>query len=217
VIYNKFLVGIIAIIVVQPVFSKSDVLSDFKSGFYTGAQGGYARTNEGSGPENFVNQFSGPKEISKGKLGGRAFIGYSFLPSFSLETGYTYYPNNYYKSINLDYKTKLRTIDFMIKGILPLKWLSLHFVNWSVFGKLGTAMTTSKSNSSSENNDKTVVKFRPSYALGVGYNFTDHFNIDVSWLGIYSSDKVNAGDIRHSCIDKIPSGNLIALGISYKF
>ena len=53
-----------------------------------------------------------------------------------------------------------------------------------------------------------AVKF--GYALGLGYNFTDHFGIDLSWSGIYG-DKITDSN------SKIPSTYLIALGLSYKF
>ena len=64
-----------------------------------------------------------------------------------------------------------------------------------------------------------AVKF--GYALGLGYNFTDHFGIDLSWSGIYG-DKLNKKSTVEATIEelkkfRVPAVNLIALGVSYKF
>ncbi len=101
---NKLFIGLAVLMASQVVFSASNTLADYDSGFYIGLQGGYARINEGSMPENLVNEYydllstqSKSKNINKGKLAARLFIGYSFLPYFSLETGCAYYPGNKYE------------------------------------------------------------------------------------------------------------------------
>ncbi|CAL7962317.1 putative OMP_b-brl domain-containing protein [Gammaproteobacteria bacterium] len=237
---NKLLVGSVILVAGQAVFAGSNSLADYQPGFYVGAQGGYARTNEGRVPEDVINRGYDllgnqpkSKDINKGKLGGRLFVGYSFLPYFGLETGCAYYPSNEYKfsgrntitgaSGGLNFNVRFYTVDFMAKGVLPLEVLSSSFVGWNLYGKLGAAValvhykleTQGDTNSNENRTNQINASIVPSYALGIGYDFTDHFGIDVSWAGVYRSGKFD--NIKSRNFSATPSANLVSLGISYKF
>ncbi|MBU0745033.1 MAG: porin family protein [Gammaproteobacteria bacterium] len=224
-LYNRVLLGALVLVMVQPVFAGNNRLSDYHPGFYVGAQAGYARTSEGGGPEDYINQFSGPKEIKKGKFGGKLLVGYSFLPYLGLEAGYTYYPDNHYKSSEPmhDIVARFRTLDLMVKGILALEHFSPELVGWGMFGKLGAAVTGLDNNTADDSDHKHLkaILVRPAYALGVGYNFTDNFAIDLSFSGVYGGNKFTAQDVSNhlngSRINKCYSANILAIGVSYKF
>ncbi|MBU0744732.1 MAG: porin family protein [Gammaproteobacteria bacterium] len=219
-LHNKILIGVVILMAGQSVFAAKNSLADYKSGFYLGAQAGYASTGYGSGPEDYMSQeHGGTKNISKSDFGGRLFVGYSFIPYFSLESGWTYYPRNKY--LGYDYctlTTGFNTIDLMAKAILPLERLSPQFVGWNVYGKLGAAITVMKDGATNKKDDKKVIVL-PAYGLGVGYNFTDHIGVDLSWFGVYSSKNVKVrldGDTSNTMYIK-PHGNIVALGLTYKF
>lgn len=238
---SNFLIGIVIFAIGQTVFAGNS-LADYKPGFYIGGQAGFARTNEGSGPEDMMNiLYNIPNEprfknMSKGRFGGRLFVGYSFLPYFSLDSDFTLYPSNVFKATGEDdenvkytysFKTNFYTIDLMVKGVLPLERVSSVFTGWNMYAKLGAAITRVKYNRfvESEANVQsdaiTNTSIRPCYALGLGYNFTDNFGVDLSWSGVYSRNKIELikidEDYNMFPKGKIPSANLIALGITYKF
>lgn len=221
---NKFLIGIFLLAVATVVFSQSNTLGNYEPGFYLGVQGGYARIYEGGGVEDYMRQISRVKEINKGKWGGRLFIGYSFAPIIGLETGYTYYPQNFYKINSCDIKIGfITTMDLVVKGILPLEYFSAKLAGWNLFGKLGAAIGANNDKDSVAN--KSFIGVRPAYGLGIGYNFTNHFGVDMSWFGIYSHDRLSAKDVHNVFLSNpsskihfgIPRANLVAIGVYYKF
>ena len=72
--------------------------------------------------------------------------------------------------------------------------------------------------------DKTVV--RPAYALGLAYNFTEKFALDLSWGGILGAKEKTmhdhllgtaVGDLTIDYKSRIPFSDYVAMGISYKF
>lgn len=216
---NKFLISVAVLAVGQGVLAGEKNLDSYRPGVYVGGQVGYGTITEGDGPEKYLKRFSGFK-VDKKKFGGRVFIGYSFLPYLGFEIGNTYYPGNYYRSDYAWLRVGVRTIDLLAKGTFQLKKLSPHFDGWSVFGKLGVAMLTT--NSKVNGNGESELQFRPAYGLGVAYNFTDNFGFDLSWMGMYSKDKMTYEDINRcfsagSSVNKVPSANLMAFGIFYKF
>lgn len=217
-IRSKLLVGIMALVIAQLTFAKNNSLADYNRGVYVGGQVGYAETDFGSGPEDYMRRFPGAT-TSRGNIGGRMFVGYSLLPYLSLETGLTIYPHVRYSNNFQSYEySSFGAQDLMVKGIFPLERLSTSLTGWNVYGKLGMAVVCIKDS----NNDDRDYKVNPAYGLGIGYNFTDHFGVDLSWSGMYSNDKPSATDIKDvvlykTSLNKAPSANIVALGFSYKF
>ena len=227
---KNLLFGITLLVITPQAFSNSKLLSEHESGFYLGIQGGRAWTQEGNGPEQEIAEKStiyprSSKDVNKDKFGCRTYIGYSFTPYFSLESGYTYYPKNKYdfKAITIDptfhelidhshysFKTNFFAIDLMIKGILPLEKLHTALAGWSIYGQAGPVIAIANYESqmvgsiyfhSEDNmfNTRYVrapsVDIKPAYSLGLTYNFTDNFAADLSWFYIYSNDKVEKEDV----------------------
>jgi len=245
--HNKFLIGVLALAASQMSLAKGNGLADYEPGFYIGLQGGRAWTNEGSGPEDFANKIYDltrePKsrDINNRKFGGKVFVGYSFSPYFSVDGGFTLYPSNEFKAEGIvdavmgtkgsyNFKTNFYTIDLMAKGILPLEKLSPTLSGWNVYAKLGAALTRVKYKCGEHNlrrrgswdGEHAKVSIRPCYALGLGYNFTDNFGVDLSWSGVYSWNRIKmnydnaTGEYRISAKDEVPSANMVAIGLSYK-
>jgi hypothetical protein len=208
----------------NPFLDTGNSLKDYLPGFYVGGQMGYARTIEGSGAEDLVNQTAGKRYINKRNLGARLYMGYSIVPYLSAELGHSLYPTNDYsvKGVNGtgSYHRPHFATDLMVKGILNMETFSPSLAGWSTFAKAGIAMTISSAEINKVSSN-TKYHFRPAYALGFGYNFTDHFGLDLTWSGMYSKDKVKAKDIigatPDSLANKTPSANLVALGFTYKF
>jgi opacity protein-like surface antigen len=111
----------------------------------------------------------------------------------------------------------------MAKGVLPLEVLLRSIAGWSLYGKLGAAIAiahykcemTGVLSSEEDVMNQINAALVPTYAIGVAYNFTDHFGLDLSWTGIYSKKKLD--DTQHRDYSATPRANFIALGISYKF
>ena len=205
----------------NPFLDTGNSLKDYQPGFYLGGQMGYARTIEGSGTEDLINQLGGPKNINKRNLGARLYAGYSIVPYLSVELGHSLYPTNDYTSKAAGtYHHPHKAMDLMVKGILNMENLSPSLTGWSLFAKVGPSMTIS-SYKLDGIKSSTKYNFRPAYALGFGYNFTDHFGLDLTWSGMYSKDKMNVKDVINATPDSlansVPSANLVALGFTYKF
>jgi hypothetical protein len=212
--------------------AKSNSLANYEPGFYIGAQGGYGKTSEGDGPQKKAVSYSPSAEIdNKSAIRGRLFMGYSFTPNWSFEWGFTLYPSNTYKAditvlgVTLanyyKFKTDFAGIDFMAKGILPLEQLSTKLTGFNLYAKLGLVMTFTYYERNhyflSEAEKILVFGTRPGYGIGLGYNFTDHFGVDLSWSGVISFDKLNSNHMAVRDYKHIPSAYLIGLGLTYKF
>lgn len=239
---NKLLTGIAVLAIFQPAFPGSS-LADYKPGFYTGIQAGYGKLDEGKGPEDFADQMldtlGTPKSKEKNEInfGGKLFVGYSFNPYFSVDAGFALYPSVKHKAQakspttgqNIyEFDIDFYAIDLMAKAILPLENIYSSLAGWSIYGKLGPAFAIASykvkaiSDTSDYDSKKTVYSIRPSYAIGISYDFTSKFSMDLSWGGIYSRDKISllnvgSGVDRVDYENQIPSANLIMLGITYKF
>lgn len=229
-LYNKFIFGIFLLFMVQMVSAKGNSISDYQPGFYIGAQGGLAWTDEGNAVKDYVSCVSSDQSPSskKNKYGGKLFAGYSFTPNFSLEGGFTYYPSNEYEGKGVsNYRAKVNfsTIDLMLKGILPLEKLSTNLTGWNLYVKGGSVFTMLKRDDGVS--DKILASAKLGYGLGIGYNFTDKFGVDLSWSGVYSDSKLTFTESAGNCHlsssrqgnDNITaaSANLLALGFTYKF
>ena len=237
----KVLLSLVIFTISQTVFAANNTLSDFRPGFYLGAQVGYASLDEGSGFEDAIkyeyndvtsnNKFyEVSKDINTAGIGGRGFLGYSFTPYFSLEAGYSLFPDNGYryeeeypniKDISIN--TEAYSIDLVGKAIFPLEKMSPAFAGWGIYAKLGVAYTYSTYQrvdklSWPDTITMTTSAIRPAYGAGISYNFTDKFAVDFSWTGTYGKNFVTEEDISFtSKIQAIPTTNLFAFGISYKF
>lgn len=229
---NKILLGIFACSLSSIAFAANNTLADYRHGIYVGVQGGYGLIDdEKYGFEddindtyNFIiNNFPNSnvsKEIDRGGIGGRVFLGFSIIPYLSLETGYGLYPHNTYKlnvtapaslsDLSEDIDVSEQTFDLVGKVILPLEVMSPALAGWNVYGKFGAAWVWT------DVNDGSHFNIRPAYGLGIGYNFTDAFGIDVSWTQILggSGDTDSFWDQQ---IENVPATNLFAIGITYKF
>lgn len=214
---SKVLIGAIVLAASGSAFAGANTLKDYQPGLYLGGQMGYARTIEGSGPEDLVNLSTGAKTIDKRKLGARLYMGYSIAPYLSIEIGHSLYPtNDYAVNGNSVIRIPHKATDLMAKGILQMENFSPSLAGWTTFAKAGACMTVSSGEIAGVSSSTNYI-FRPAYALGFGYNFTDHFGLDLTWSGMYSKDKLSTKETLESFGKKVPSANLVALGFTYKF
>lgn len=219
----------------------------FNPGLYVGAQGGWGIVNEGDGVKgifntsydavsNAVGNGKATKKITRGGIAGRAYVGYAFMPYFSLETGYTYLPNNKYElqiaalqpngiDSNASLKETNYAIDLFAKGTLPLNMASSALDGWNLFAKLGAAYEHTNAKLVSNIDDKILPnlnssegKIRPAYAAGIGYTFSNNVGLDLTYTGIYGS-KAQAvkTDLGTFNVRNNPFTHLVSLGVSYKF
>lgn len=82
-----------------------------------------------------------------------------------------------------------------------------------ITGQTFVIPATSDGASGSDSTKNTNSVIRPTYGVGVAYNFTPEFAMDLAWTGIYgtiySSSNMN--------VVQIPNTNMFTLGLSYKF
>jgi len=183
---------------------------EYNPGPYLGGQVGWGRIDEGSGYKNST----GTTTTELGTFTGwRAYVGYSFIPFFSIESGYSYYPvNTYTGTSNIEVRTY--TIDLVGKLIIPLKIIVKPLARFSIYGKGGGAYVRTKITNSTVNT-KTNNTIRPAYGAGFIFSFTDNIAVDASWTGVYGKNRVNsASDVTGG--DPTPTCNLFTLGLSYK-
>lgn len=234
---KKLLLGFVALFVCSIASANS---FKYCPGFYLGAQGGWGKADIGDGITKAIDfLFNQPgstlasKDIDEGGwVGGRGYIGYNFVPFFSLETGFTYMPENIYRangngdiasySFNLRYRTY--AIDAVAKLTLPFAYFSSCLEPLSVFAKGGVAyVNVEKSgnyviNDSSFQNTATHEKFRPTIGAGLAYNITYNAAIDLSWMYISGQDRVSFNQILNGRAKApIPTCNLYMIGLEYKF
>jgi len=234
-------VVIVTLFLSQGVYAADNKLSDYQSGFYVGVLGGYQRISIDWGGDVTYQPAGGvayrfgdyvTRSDDKGKIAGKLFLGYSFCPYFSIDTGYTYYPNNKLSATvaipgeapdSFSFKYAIHTIDLMPKFTLPLEKISYALAGWNLYGKFGPvlAVTVLSNNSNGELTGGTY-GVKPAYALGIGYNFTDHFGVDFSWSGIFSRDKlldsiITAHRGSKTAVKYVPSVMLFGVSLTYKF
>ena len=238
-INQKLIVVAISSLFGQAVFAAGNSLDDYNSGCYVGAQAGYAAIDDGGDVKEFATYIapSDSVNIKSNNIGDKVFIGYSINPFVAFEAGGTFYPNKYYKDSYSDstiFTTKTYSVDVMLKLTLPLEKASKNLVGWNAYTKLGMSWgianyIINKEYGSSINIDKNSPGF--GCGLGVEYKFNDHFGIDLSWSGLLSIHKPyvdNDGAFVYSKTtyynygpshedNYIPSANLFAVGLTYKF
>jgi hypothetical protein len=188
-----------------------------ENGFYIGTQLGYAKGIDGNGYKDFLNIDSKISTMTVNrKVGGRLYVGYSFMPYVSSEIGYLMFPKNTYTSSGMTINTRHKTVDILFKGILPLKDLSPDLKGWDLFAKGGIAMTTNQEYSK---NGK-VYKIMPAFGVGIDYNFNNNFAMNISTLTVLSP-KDNKESVYNYFTGngniKSYGGYLVAIGMTYKF
>lgn len=237
-INHKLIVVAISSLFGQAVFAADNSLEDYNPGCYIGAQAGYAMIDDGGYVEDYAMYMapSNSVNIKSNNIGEKVFIGYSLNPFVAFEADGTFYPNKYYKDSYNDstiFTTKMYSVDVMLKLTLPLEKASKNLVGWNAYTKLGMswgfASYIINTGDGSINLDKNSPGF--GYGLGVEYKFNDHFGVDLSWSGLLSIQKPyvnNDGAFvygKTTIYDRgpssesnyIPSANLFAIGLTYKF
>ena len=140
--------------------------------------------------------------------------------------------------IEYEYK-RSPLIAFVGKVALPLEHLSPRLTGWNIFGKLApiAALTQGKALISykkmlvdyltgsftpaeESTYEKREVKVSLLYALGISYNFTDHFGVDLTYSGLCSRNKskltINSSG-TYQLEPGVPSERLMAVGVTYRF
>ncbi|MBU0744989.1 MAG: outer membrane beta-barrel protein [Gammaproteobacteria bacterium] len=186
-----------------------------ESGPYLGGQIGWGRIDEGNGYRNYIE--SKPShDVELGTFTAwRAYGGYHFAPFFSIESGYSYYPDNTYTSSEGSINAKSYTIDLVGKIILPLEKLGKPFASLSIYGKGGAAYINTKIDNTIDNVKNNSETIMPTYGAGIIYNFTDNIAVDASWTGVMGRNYINStNDVATK--NPVPNCNLFTLGLSYK-
>ncbi|MCL5260472.1 MAG: outer membrane beta-barrel protein [Gammaproteobacteria bacterium] len=202
----------------------------YMSGLYFSAQPGIGRTDIGSGMDQYLDWLSATqgqqKYVHKENFGLRVLVGYSFNQYLSAEAGYSIYPNLNYKSSALGITTvnlyvKTYAIDMIGKLSLPLTVLSPSLERWSIYGKGGVAYTTVTFDTDARILRQDNFGWQPTYGAGIAYNWTDNIALDLSWSEIYGNSKLGfnpKGNPQVTSTSRvIPTCDLFALGITYKF
>jgi opacity protein-like surface antigen len=116
--------------------------------------------------------------------GLRPFLGYRFNDNFALEAGYD--------SLNRKSDSKMYGVDLLGKAIVPFP----H--NFSFFIEAGAAYIQQDIKNYRKKNN-----ILPAAGIGVGFNFTQHFAADLSWLHMTDA------------FGKIHSIDFAAIGLSF--
>ena len=201
-----YLLNILVLITATSVFA-----IEYNPGPYLGGQMGWGRIDEGSGYKQSMGN-TGTTELGT-FTGWRAYAGYSFIPFFSVESGYSYYPINTYTGTAATIDVRTYAIDLVGKIILPLKFIK-PLSHFSIYGKGGGAYLHTKiTNSSSNTRSNNAI--RPTYGAGIIFNFTDNIAVDASWTGVYGRNRINSSDDVAGG-SPVPTCNLFTLGLYYK-
>jgi len=251
--FSKFLTGIAVCSFSVMAFANSNPTSFAKDGFSVGIDGGYGYLSspEEPYPNNYTNEndvYSSDTEIGDYVWG--LHIGYDFKISpntlFGFELGYKDLGrslNNFsYKAQGHDYYWSMfsrenhqNAIDFL---------LTAHYFIYkglNIFGKAGAAYVRSHVNQNVSSDtiifvplnaipldaltgDNSIWRLEPEMSIGVGYTFSNHFDIHTAYTHIggakdqpvivHSSEENNAVYLPTA---KVYSSNMIMLGISYTF
>ncbi|NNM58351.1 MAG: outer membrane beta-barrel protein, partial [Legionellales bacterium] len=155
-------------------------------------------------------------DVDNGNLGARAYLGYQFNKYLSLESGYTQYSHTDVNNIDgvrgADLSLYQGAIDAVAKVSLPLtqkiniyaKGGAAYVMTQGVDSSVYVNVQPNQINANLDYGTKNIDEFRPTYAVGVSYDLTQHLSTDVSWSQI-----VGGNDIATS--------NFASLGLSYHF
>ena len=168
----------------------------YPSGFYLGLNLGLAQAQMDSLP-NFQTKNSG--------VGGRTYFGYDFNRYFSLDIGYTLFPQIKYTNnpVLPDIKIKTNDYDALVTGKYPLG------EGFALYGQLGGAMLHSQLNQDGFASDKSNATVL-AYGAGLDYVFANIGGLHMV-LDWYHTDNKNGAPFN------IPAENLYALGAYYQF
>jgi len=237
---KKVLLGLWIFAFSSTVFANCMTKTCFVPGLYFGAGAGWARADEGDGISKAIDVLfdenmglNSSKDVDQGGfVGGRGYLGYQFAEIFGIEAGYSYYPNNSYKAQGLfpttfrfDFRYRTQVIDTMVKLMFPFALVSDVFSHFTIFARGGAAFLMNEFSgsfqigSSGGSTTGTNNSFRPTFGVGLAYNFTENTSIDISWTGILGYNRLSYGDVIDGNIRKnpVPNCNLYAAGFSYKF
>jgi opacity protein-like surface antigen len=196
------------------------------SGFYIGGQAGksYAQnkkqTVQVGDPDDLEPLGTETLSPDNTGVGERIFVGFNLNEYFALEGGFTHYAPSVYTvpaepELTIGNPVGKPAIaqngfDFVGKGILPI-WTS----GFNVFGKAGVAfIRQSKAGTftTTYNEDQdalvqtsgTTTYVRPTAGIGVGYDLTQNWVIDLTEAHVFGGGGLQSLD-------------LISIGISYHF
>ncbi|EKD54145.1 MAG: hypothetical protein ACD_60C00120G0015 [uncultured bacterium] len=176
-------------------------------GFYFGGQVGQTKIQ--NSVENVQTQTGSISVTPKNTgVGARIFVGYHFNENVGLEFGAMHYGDSTYKVSGgcSNPTTRQNAIDFLGKGMFPF-WSS----GVSIFGKGGFAYVNNQTtgtlasgglSASCNGSNESKSSVRPEASLGVSYDVTDRWMVDLSYTRMFSGSN-------------IPTSDFIAFGLSY--
>lgn len=183
-------------------------------GFYLGGQVG--KTNIHNKPATFPTNTGGTVTVNPNNtgFGGRAFLGYQFNPFAGMEFGYIHYASTTYHTPNTvtvcgNPAIRENAIDLLAKGTYPFSTTGfglegkagVSFLRKSSSGSLATNSSNGVAGCSSSSNQTTTTA-RPEIGIGVSYDITDSWQVDLT------ANRVLGGG-------SVQSADFYAVGISY--
>lgn len=178
--------------------SADTLINNGDRGIYAGAQVGKSIMNYGG-----TDYLLARNSVDDRPWGGRAYAGYAFNDLLAAELGYGYYGKAEFKDNYTGNKQDMlqQGIDLAGRVNIPLDF------GFGFYAKAGAMLVMRDSVESRSNffvgkgsNSKLV----PLAGLGVSYNFSPCWSMDLSWTGTLSN-----GDL--------PSMYFYGLGLTYKF
>lgn len=199
-----------------------------RAGFYIGLQGGLAKTDDGSGYEDFVHAVAlyymqqtgnlAMEEINRGYFGARAFVGYNINNYLGLEIGAAFSPNNRYLVSggdgSFDDDTKLETWIGDFVGVLTVPLGRA----WEIFGKGGIAYVNARI--TGDNIRDNANAWRPTYGVGIKYILNPNIVFSLTGSQVLGKDKTEFNPETFTVTNYrsvIPTCNLLSFGIEYRF
>lgn len=180
-----------------------------KQSFYFGGQVRYGKPEYGALGDYLQAINWDLLPLPNGGVAGRAYAGWNFNRYFAVEGGYTrFIRNNYQLLFGPSATLDTHAWDIVSKTSLPLEALTPTLRNFDLYGKAGAAYITSKFNPGGSGvmiADTDIHNWEPTYGLGLAYNFTQNFAMDLSWTQIYG----HGSDLTAL---RTPETNLYAVG-----
>lgn len=223
---------------------KNKPCKEVRSGFYIGIQGGYGKTNDGGGFEDYVNtvadyyENTDPTSITdlesrQGVFGARGYVGYNINDYLGLELGGAFSPNNKYTLTGgndvFDADFKLKTWYGDLNGILSIPVAKC----WEIFVKGGVAYVNTKiTGFATESTNGLAINnkaWRPTFGGGINWLLNKNIVFGVTASRVVGRDKTSFFIINEPEEDQpidfhienvsrvIPTCDLISLGITYRF
>lgn len=205
-----YLLNAMVFVIISSVYAM-----EYEPGPYLGGQLGWGVMDEGDGYRLAIN--AGERGTFAG-LGWRVYIGYSFMPIFSIESGYSGYPINTYTTSNNKIEVRTYTVDLVGKIIFPLGKISPSLSPFSIYGKGGGAYSSTRidmNTATIPSVNRSSVTIMPAYGAGIVFNYNDNFAIDASWSSVLGRNHVETiYDANNK--SPVPTCHLFTLGVAYK-